>query len=197
MDESIRPSQAAKRRSVHGERLLLSDTSFGYNSSDNGSDTTALANDELEFSEVSQTLKRGKKRKRARMQSPRNLRRSSRKIEVHKTAYNMNVHPQDEDLELSSSSETRNESEGQNTEAEKTPWSSPHTVENSTDEELSPVASADPYIQNLLGDPAGFDNTDTEDGIRYPDSILQDVNQPNIEEDLGSYKSSFPDPEHC
>ncbi|OAL45215.1 hypothetical protein IQ07DRAFT_591562 [Pyrenochaeta sp. DS3sAY3a] len=184
MDESIRPSQAAKRRSIHGERLLLSDTSFGSNSSDNGSDTTALADDELEFKEVSQPLKRGRKRKRARMQSPRNLRRSSRKIEVHKTAYDMNVHPQDEDLELSSSSETRNESEGQSPEAENPPWSSSHIVENSTDEEFSSVTGSDPYIQKLLENPTGIDDTDKDDGIKYPDSILQDVNQPDIEDDL-------------
>ncbi|KAF2855582.1 hypothetical protein T440DRAFT_385243 [Plenodomus tracheiphilus IPT5] len=109
MDDSIRPTQAAKRRSAHGERLLSSDDSSECLSVHCDADTPPLSEASFEgeaFLEKRgwKQAKQGKKRSRDQMQSPQEpTRRSSRRVSDEKKSYDMSVHPQDEDLELLSS----------------------------------------------------------------------------------------------
>ncbi|RAR13810.1 hypothetical protein DDE83_002847 [Stemphylium lycopersici] len=105
MDDSVRPTQAAKRRSAHGQRHVCFD-------SDDSSEASTVINTDTEGSgdeqsEIEKQPKRdakGKKRKLALSQSLsiEPTRRSSRKVSDIKTSYNMKVHPQDEFLVISS-----------------------------------------------------------------------------------------------
>ncbi|KNG51569.1 hypothetical protein TW65_91055 [Stemphylium lycopersici] len=105
MDDSVRPTQAAKRRSAHGQRHV------SFNSDDSSEASTVINTDTEgsgdEQSEIEKQPKRnakGKKRKLALSQSLsiEPTRRSSRKVSDIKTSYNMKVHPQDEFLVISS-----------------------------------------------------------------------------------------------
>ncbi|KAF1846790.1 uncharacterized protein K460DRAFT_249164, partial [Cucurbitaria berberidis CBS 394.84] len=108
MDDSIRPSQAAKRRSVHGEKQLLADfpSSFFSEHTDREVDSPTQVDHESEPEEAPRKVAMGKKRKRSHFQSPGPTRRSSRKTSDPKTAYNMSIHPQDEDLKLLSTNDS-------------------------------------------------------------------------------------------
>jgi hypothetical protein len=100
MDDSIRPSQAAKRRSAHGETILLSDDTIEcYSVHDDSDDEEKEDEDETDKAEPK---KGSKKRARRRSRSLEPTRRSSRKTATPKISYNMNIHPQDRDLEVSS-----------------------------------------------------------------------------------------------
>jgi hypothetical protein len=109
MDDSIRPSQAAKRRSAHGEIESFSDE----NKSDSftvhaDSDIEAESNEHVEGVETEKKPRsagKSKKRTQGPTRSPEPTRRSSRRTAVSKVAYNMNIHPQDNDLEVSSSND--------------------------------------------------------------------------------------------
>ncbi|KAH9881881.1 hypothetical protein J1614_001052 [Plenodomus biglobosus] len=108
MDDSIRPSQAAKRRSAHGEQLLSSGASIHFFSTRNDADTQPSSDYSIEEGRtrkkvVQKHVSKGKKRPRQRSQSPRPTRRSSRRVSDEKKPYDMSVHPQDKDLELLSS----------------------------------------------------------------------------------------------
>ena len=98
MDDIIRPSQAAKRRSLHGERLTLGDGSYDEASEDSGSDMGSMVGDEYSDDEEPPRPTRGRKRKRSRSQTPEPTRRSSRRRTKPKVSYNMKIHPQDSDL---------------------------------------------------------------------------------------------------
>ena len=104
MDDSIRPSQAAKRRSAHGEIQLISDDE---SDADEPFSVHAESDDEEEgleeeIKEKTRPAKKGRKRARCRSTSPEPTRRSSRQTTKPKISYNMQVHPQDRDLEVSS-----------------------------------------------------------------------------------------------
>jgi hypothetical protein len=105
MDDSIRPSQAAKRRSAHGEIQLFSD-----NTTDSCSVPAVSDEEEDEDNEETEqkvrSIKKGKKRARQQFQSPEPTRRSSRRTATPKISYNMSVHPQDRDLEESSADDS-------------------------------------------------------------------------------------------
>ncbi|KAF1839523.1 hypothetical protein BDW02DRAFT_156129 [Decorospora gaudefroyi] len=107
MDDRIRPSQAAKRRSAHGEEQVPSDHS---NEVSTIIDTEADASSD----EQCETGKwepanatRGKKRSQtlSPSRSIEGTRRSTRKVPDPKASYNMDIHPQDSFLIVSSDGE--------------------------------------------------------------------------------------------
>jgi hypothetical protein len=108
MDDSIRPTQAAKRRSAHGEVGLFSaDDSteapvHDDSNSDGGSDTK-------QEEQKSESTQKGKKRARSPSQSLEPTRRSSRRTATPRISYNMSIHPQDRDLEESSTDDSDEE----------------------------------------------------------------------------------------
>jgi len=97
LDDIIRPSQAAKRRTLHGEQPLLGSGSDGEISEVSVSDVGSMAGADGSDDEESQPT-RNRKRKRAGSLPPEPTRRSSRRRSKPKTSYNMNIHPQDSDL---------------------------------------------------------------------------------------------------
>lgn len=98
MDDIIRPSQAAKRRSLHGERPVLGSGSDSGDLEESGSDVGSIACDEDSDDKESQQPTQGRKRRRARSLTPESIRRSSRRKTKPKVSYNMKIHPQDSDL---------------------------------------------------------------------------------------------------
>lgn len=106
MDESLHPSQAAKRRSAHGE-------SYEADPEDSGSDgcpTGAESEDESD-SESIVTVKevssrkmsgKGKKRTIEKVLKGEGTRRSARTTKAVNVLYDMSVHPQDSEIEVSS-----------------------------------------------------------------------------------------------
>jgi hypothetical protein len=107
MDDSIRPSQAAKRRSLHGETQCFSDDTVGPFCMYSETDEEDGHYEELEH--LQESSKRGKKRARRRSPSPQPTRRSPRKTSNPKVSYNTSIHPQDHDLEASSADEDESE----------------------------------------------------------------------------------------
>jgi hypothetical protein len=104
MDDLIRPSQAAKRRSAHGEALILSDNPSEA-STIIGTDAGESSNEEREAEDQQpKSTVQGKKRIQTKSQARyvEGTRRSTRKISDPKTSYNMNIHPQDKFLVISS-----------------------------------------------------------------------------------------------
>lgn len=97
MDDFIRPSQAAKRRSLHGERPTPGNSFTDDASEGSGSDVGSILCDESSDGE-SQPHMRGRKRKRSRSEVPEPTRRSSRRRTQPKMSYDMSIHPQDSDL---------------------------------------------------------------------------------------------------
>jgi hypothetical protein len=110
MDDLIRPSQAAKRRSAHGEELILSDNSSEA-STIIETDADESSNEESETEEQPKPAARGKKRSwtKSQARSIQGTRRSTRKVSDPKTSYNMDVHPQDKFLVISSDDEDDDE----------------------------------------------------------------------------------------
>jgi hypothetical protein len=105
MDDSVRPVQAAKRRSAHGEIQFSSDDISESFSVQAESDEEEEG-DHQEEEQIARPTKKGRKRARQYSRSPEPTRRSSRQTATPKISYNMNVHPQDRDLEESSASES-------------------------------------------------------------------------------------------
>jgi hypothetical protein len=98
MDDIIRPSQAAKRRSLHGEGPLLDDRSESDTSEDSASNAESIDGDQESDDDDSQPPARGRKRKRSLSRTPEPTRRSSRRRTTPMVSYNMRIHPQDSDL---------------------------------------------------------------------------------------------------
>lgn len=101
MDDIIRPSQAAKRRSLHGEKALPPDDSDGSDASSSNrtsSDVGSMVGDEESDDDEPQPSKQRQKRKRPESRTPEPTRRSSRRRVSPKMSYNMKIHPQDSDL---------------------------------------------------------------------------------------------------
>jgi hypothetical protein len=96
MDDFIRPSQAAKRRSLHGESPLVDDRFESCASEDSTSDAESMNSGQESDDDDSQLQARGRKRKRSLLPEP--ARRSSRRRTTPKVSYNMRIHPQDSDL---------------------------------------------------------------------------------------------------
>ena len=101
MDDSIRPSRAAKRRSFHGEPKT-----FSAESSEATSAHDEPNEGESDVEERAASTKKGTKRKKCCPREAQPTRRSSRKSLNSGISYNMSVHPQDRDLEVSSSDDS-------------------------------------------------------------------------------------------
>lgn len=99
MDDIIRPSQAAKRRSIHGERPNRPKNLGVLSSDQSDSDVGSMAGDEDSDGEEPQPFKCGDKRKRSGSRTPDFIRRSSRRRTNPNVLYNTKVHPQDSDLQ--------------------------------------------------------------------------------------------------
>lgn len=108
MDDSINPSKATKRRSAHEEIELSSDDeteTFSVPSRSSDSDEESDKEDLMKKFRPSKS----KKRSRSRSESLQPTRRSSRRTTKIKVLYNMNVHPQDRYLEITSSDDDHSE----------------------------------------------------------------------------------------
>jgi hypothetical protein len=97
MDDVIRPLQAAKRRSLHGERPLLRSSSDDETPYGSDFGVESIVEDEDTDDEEAEPT-RSRKRKWNRPLIPEPTRRSSRRRTKPKVSYNMNIHPQDSDL---------------------------------------------------------------------------------------------------
>lgn len=125
LDDIIRPSQAAKRRSLHGEESTRPNYSDGSASEDSGFDVGS--GDENSGDEEPRPSTRGHKRRRLMSQAPEPTRRSSRRRTKPNVSYNMKIHPQDSDLRRvgacdgskSSPSPTKHRRSSRNSPAEK------------------------------------------------------------------------------
>jgi hypothetical protein len=109
MDDLIRPSQAAKRRSAHGEEQPFSSDDSSEASMVVQTDAEELSNEESEDEEEQRSATNRKKRShtqsRTQTRSCEVTRRSSRKVSDPKVSYNMDIHPQDKYLVISSDDE--------------------------------------------------------------------------------------------
>jgi hypothetical protein len=109
MDDAIRPSQAAKRRSAHGEKPLFdvddsSEASSILETDAGDSGSSDAQSEEEEEEEMPKRRMKGKthKQTKSRPLPTEGVRRSTRKVSDTKTSYNMDVHPQDKYLVISS-----------------------------------------------------------------------------------------------
>ncbi|KAF2129527.1 hypothetical protein P153DRAFT_290768, partial [Dothidotthia symphoricarpi CBS 119687] len=102
MDDSLRPSQAAKRRSMHGEDEASSNESSISYPECTDTDVENAPDSESEGEGRPAPARKGKKRTRAEVGSLQATRRSSRKVSNRNFSYSIKVHPQDRDLEISS-----------------------------------------------------------------------------------------------
>jgi hypothetical protein len=108
MDDAIRPTQAARRRTAHGEKQTCFDSDDSSEASVvTHTDAEESSDENSEAEEEPVQNQKGKKRKLTQLQllSVEPTRRSSRKVSEPKISYNMNVHPQDEFLLASSDEE--------------------------------------------------------------------------------------------
>lgn len=98
MDDFIRPSQASRRRTLHGERPVQTGNLDASSFESSGSEMGSTVCDDDSDDEDSQPPARGRKRKRSKSRSQEPTRRSSRRRTKPKVSYNMKIHPQDSDL---------------------------------------------------------------------------------------------------
>lgn len=108
MDDAIRPTQAAKRRAAHGEEQVCFDSDGSSEASTAIHTDAEESDDERGASEDEpREATRSKKHKLTQSQplASRPTRCSSRKVSTLKVSYNMDVHPQDEFLLMSSDEE--------------------------------------------------------------------------------------------
>ncbi|KAF1944350.1 hypothetical protein EJ02DRAFT_371636 [Clathrospora elynae] len=115
MDDRTRPTQAAKRRSAHGEKPVFLD-------SDNSSEAPTIIDTDADESSDDEVATRKKPKQAARKKRSRSssrtkslevTRRSSRKTSDPKLSYNMDIHPQDHALVVSSDSDSDDDEEMQ------------------------------------------------------------------------------------
>ncbi|KAG9193119.1 hypothetical protein G6011_03154 [Alternaria panax] len=112
MDDTIRPSQAAKRRQAHGEAQTIDsdDLTDAYTVLDaeaNSGESSDTQSEEKE--EISKQSKkaRGSKQAKLHLLPVVGTRCSTRKVSDQKISYNMEIHPQDKYLVVSSDGEDR------------------------------------------------------------------------------------------
>ncbi|KAH7398146.1 hypothetical protein BKA66DRAFT_195743 [Pyrenochaeta sp. MPI-SDFR-AT-0127] len=102
MDDSVRPANTAKRRSAYIEKLCSSNGLFDTLSEQVNMDTKIQTSiiDESETKTTIDLVAMSTKRNRNIPQPLGAIRRSSRKASNRNISYNMNIHPQDGDLEM-------------------------------------------------------------------------------------------------
>ncbi|CAG5161171.1 uncharacterized protein ALTATR162_LOCUS5974 [Alternaria atra] len=110
MDDAIRPARAAKRRSAHGETIVVgsddpSDASAVIDTEASAGDSSDVQNEDKEEIPKQGRKVTGRKQTRSRPLPTEGTRRSTRKVSNQKTSYNINIHPQDKYLVISSDDE--------------------------------------------------------------------------------------------
>jgi hypothetical protein len=168
MDDAVRPSQAAKRRALHEDVQISSDES------DNMSSMRAESSDESDEEEPKKDVKKkpqlvtkGKKRTRAQVELWEPTRRSSRQTAGMKVLYDMNVHPQDEDLIVLSSNDDEAEA-GHIAKRKKSSHSKAIVIKSgSVDSDEDVMSSVEDSDSGMNLSPAGAPGTD------YSDSALR------------------------
>ncbi|KAF2829348.1 hypothetical protein CC86DRAFT_444447 [Ophiobolus disseminans] len=215
MDDSIRPTQAAKRRSAHGEEQPSSDDENGSFSVRADSDTDSDVNEE----EVKkpEAVKKGKKRARHQSQSLEPTRRSSRRTADTKVLYDMSVHPQDQDLIVVSSDDdedrsnptTKRKRSSHSSSKSKGRTKTPHVTEissDATDPDDEPLVSVEdsnkgpepapagvPEIFIKSSSPLSFVATPPPSGIRRKEGVdvwLQAPGERYFRHDRGSWPTT-------
>lgn len=108
MDDSVRPSQAAKRRLAQRESIPIShDSSADYSehveTSTDGVDIVdgASDEDEVEGMDASRQTLKSRKRRRTTLLAPKAVRRTTHKLPEQNMSFNIAIHPPDDDLLLS------------------------------------------------------------------------------------------------
>lgn len=117
MDDSIRPTQAARRREAHGEAHLGSDDDDENESFSVRADSDTTSDIESDEERKPAPAKKGSKRGRRGTQSIEPTRRSSRRTASRKVSYDMSKHPQDLDLIIVSSDSEKESDEDENDDA--------------------------------------------------------------------------------
>jgi hypothetical protein len=109
MDDTMRPSRAAKRRSVHGEQILFSnvdDTDATSSHADTDSEQPDHSEGEDREKENSnkrkKTVTKTKKSSTGKLQAQLPSRRSARKTSHPEAAYRTDIHPQDRNIQEAS-----------------------------------------------------------------------------------------------
>ncbi|KAI4685561.1 hypothetical protein J4E81_008713 [Alternaria sp. BMP 2799] len=114
MDDAIRPSQAAKRRSAHGEKLVPESGASSEASSildtdadETGSDNVHSEGEDEEERPKRKTKSKARKQTKSRPVPTEGTRRSTRNVSGIKASYDMGKHPQDKYLVISSDDDDR------------------------------------------------------------------------------------------
>ncbi|KAJ4990344.1 hypothetical protein SVAN01_04226 [Stagonosporopsis vannaccii] len=98
MDDFIRPSQAAKRRSIHGMSPIIDEDLGDETSEGTGSEAAATVHNTDDNDNDAQKHASSRKRKRSIPWASKPTRRSMRRKMELKVSYDMSIHPQDSDL---------------------------------------------------------------------------------------------------
>ena len=163
MDDTLRPSRAAKRRSVHGEQLLSSDVDDDDDDADatpSHADTDSGQPDQSESEESDKenskkrkkTVTKTRKSSAGKLQAQVPSRRSSRKTSHPETAYRTDIHPQDRNLR-----ETSDEDED-------SPKSSRKRTKLSSNPARSSAAPSEELSDGIPNNPSPDSIFDMEDG---------------------------------
>jgi len=114
MDDAVRPSQAAKRRSAHGEKLVPESGDSSEASSildtdadETGSDDVHSEGEDEEGIPKRKTKSKARKQTKSRPVPTEGTRRSTRNVSGIKASYDMGIHPQDKYLVISSDDDNR------------------------------------------------------------------------------------------
>lgn len=115
MDDAVRPSQAAKRRSAHGEKPVpeSGDSSEASSFIDTDDDETESDDAQSEGEDEGEEIPKRRTKSKARKQTKsrpvptEGTRRSTRNISGIKALYDMGIHPQDKYLVISSDDDDR------------------------------------------------------------------------------------------
>jgi hypothetical protein len=101
MDDTMRPSRAAKRRSVHGEQILFSNVD-DTDATSSHADTDSEQPDHSEGEDRDKTVTKTKKSSTGKLQAQLPSRRSARKTSHPEAAYRTDIHPQDRNIQEAS-----------------------------------------------------------------------------------------------
>jgi hypothetical protein len=170
MDDAIRPGQAAKRRSAHGEIPLvesedISDASTLSNT-DAGAEELSDSDSEEEKEMPRQSKKaQGRKQTKARPLPTEGMRRSKRKVSDKKTSYNMDIHPQDKYLVISSDEERPTPSNKHRKLTHKRPSAED---DSESDNEVAKRPKTSDQKRSLRTDPGTSDSIDSSGTPVFP-----------------------------
>ncbi|KAH6614104.1 hypothetical protein C7974DRAFT_70895 [Boeremia exigua] len=186
MDDFIRPSSAAKRRSIHGVTSGVLDNEA---SEDSSSDMASILGDTDSDDEDSQPPTRGQKRKRSKSPSSEPTRRSSRQRTTPKVSYNMKIHPQDSDLKRVWACD------GSNSSPSPTKKVSLH-ADTSLRSENRPDNSQEVYESLFADSPEDSSSERSSESVQNPPILEISITEPVSEQSISpadSYQDLHPD----